>query len=234
MEHSPPPFFVRGPAPLVRLAFFASLSLTLLVLDARFRYAEGLRSVLALAAYPLQQAARMPVARKLDGMRDKIALREVAGRVLPPEIAERPKQPYRAPEVAPFVGDDRPDWIAAALEPAALRATGFFDPDRVAQLVRRCRSGRVTGMREAMALVGIMTTQALHSSLYSRPAGSWPDEATDPLQHGGVFQLGRTPGHAWRHRKSVRAGGRVEADQRRAECVRMSGVPSWARTEPSA
>jgi rod shape-determining protein MreC len=61
VEHTPPPFFVRGPAPLVRLAFFASLSLTLLVLDARFRYAEGLRSVLALAAYPLQQAARLPV-----------------------------------------------------------------------------------------------------------------------------------------------------------------------------
>ena len=62
MEHTPPPFFVRGPAPLVRLAFFASLSLTLLVLDARFGYAESLRSVLSLAAYPLQQAARMPVA----------------------------------------------------------------------------------------------------------------------------------------------------------------------------
>jgi len=62
VEHTPPPFFVRGPAPLVRLAFFASLSLTLLVLDARFRYAENLRSVLSLAAYPLQQAARVPVA----------------------------------------------------------------------------------------------------------------------------------------------------------------------------
>jgi rod shape-determining protein MreC len=62
MEHTPPPFFVRGPAPLVRLAFFASLSLTLLVLDARFGYAEAIRSVLALAAYPIQQAARLPVA----------------------------------------------------------------------------------------------------------------------------------------------------------------------------
>jgi len=62
VEHTPPPFFVRGPAPLVRLAFFASLSLTLLVLDARFRYAENLRSVLSLAAYPLQQVARVPVA----------------------------------------------------------------------------------------------------------------------------------------------------------------------------
>jgi len=61
MEHSPPPFFKRGPAPLVRLFFFASLSLALLVLDARFRYAEGLRSTLALAAYPLQRAATAPI-----------------------------------------------------------------------------------------------------------------------------------------------------------------------------
>ena len=61
MEHSPPPFFKRGPAPLVRLFFFASLSLALLVLDARFRYAEGVRGVLALAAYPLQRAATAPV-----------------------------------------------------------------------------------------------------------------------------------------------------------------------------
>jgi rod shape-determining protein MreC len=61
MEHTPPPFFKRGPAPLVRLFFFASLSLALLVLDARFRYVEGLRSVLALAAYPLQRAATAPI-----------------------------------------------------------------------------------------------------------------------------------------------------------------------------
>jgi rod shape-determining protein MreC len=61
MEHSPPPFFKRGPAPLVRLFFFASMSLALLVLDARFRYAEGLRSGLALVAYPLQRAATAPI-----------------------------------------------------------------------------------------------------------------------------------------------------------------------------
>lgn len=62
MEHTPPPFFNRGPAPLVRLAFFASLSLALLVLDARFRYAEGLRSAIAYAVYPLQTLATLPAA----------------------------------------------------------------------------------------------------------------------------------------------------------------------------
>jgi rod shape-determining protein MreC len=60
MEHSPPPFFKRGPAPLVRLFFFASLSLALLIVDARFRYAEGLRNSLALVAYPLQRLATLP------------------------------------------------------------------------------------------------------------------------------------------------------------------------------
>jgi len=61
MEHSPPPFFKRGPAPLVRLFFFASLSLALLVLDARFQYGQGLRAMLALVAYPLQVVATAPI-----------------------------------------------------------------------------------------------------------------------------------------------------------------------------
>lgn len=61
MEHTPPPFFRRGPAPVVRLAFFASLSFALLILDARFRYVDGLRDVLALAAYPFQKAATAPI-----------------------------------------------------------------------------------------------------------------------------------------------------------------------------
>jgi rod shape-determining protein MreC len=62
MEHTSPAFFKRGPAPLVRLTFFALLSVALIVLDARFRYAEGLRSALALAAQPFQMIATAPVA----------------------------------------------------------------------------------------------------------------------------------------------------------------------------
>ena len=61
MEHQPPPFFNRGPAPLVRLGFFVSLAVLLLVLDARFRYVESVRQVVALAAYPLQRIAMVPV-----------------------------------------------------------------------------------------------------------------------------------------------------------------------------
>jgi rod shape-determining protein MreC len=62
MEHTPPPFFKRGPAPVVRLTFFALLSLALIVLDARFRYADGLRNALALVTQPLQMVALAPAA----------------------------------------------------------------------------------------------------------------------------------------------------------------------------
>jgi len=61
MELQPPPFFNRGPAPLVRLTFFVALAFLLMVLDARFRYAEALRAALALAAYPIQRLALAPV-----------------------------------------------------------------------------------------------------------------------------------------------------------------------------
>jgi rod shape-determining protein MreC len=61
VEYQPPPFFNRGPAPLVRVTFFVSLAILLMVLDARFRYAENVRQVVALAAYPLQRIAMAPV-----------------------------------------------------------------------------------------------------------------------------------------------------------------------------
>lgn len=61
MEQHPPPFFNRGPAPLARLMFFVVLALLLMVLDARFHYAEPLRAGLALFAYPIQRLALAPV-----------------------------------------------------------------------------------------------------------------------------------------------------------------------------
>ena len=60
MEHQPPPLFARGPAPLVRLAFFAGLAVLIMVLDARFRYAEALRQGISLIGYPLQLVALAP------------------------------------------------------------------------------------------------------------------------------------------------------------------------------
>lgn len=56
----PPAFFHRGPSPLVRLTFFALISLALLFADTRYRYLEQVRQVAAVFVYPLQRAAQFP------------------------------------------------------------------------------------------------------------------------------------------------------------------------------
>jgi asparagine synthase (glutamine-hydrolysing) len=125
-------------------------------------------------------AARLPAERKLAEMRDKVALREVAADLLPPAIAARPKRPYRAPEVAPFFAPDAPDWVEELLSPAALAETGIWDRQRVDGLLRRCRGGRATGMREGMAFVGILSTQVWHRTFGSHGADPYPAESAEP------------------------------------------------------
>lgn len=58
--HTPPPFFKRGPAPLVRLCIYGLIALSLLVSDLRLRYLDVFRQGLSVLAYPLQMAAATP------------------------------------------------------------------------------------------------------------------------------------------------------------------------------
>ena len=125
-------------------------------------------------------AAAIPENRKLDGEADKIALREVAARLLPPGIAARAKQPYRAPEVAPFFAAGAPDWVVDCISPLALADTGIWDGARVAALIRRCRSGRATGVREGMALIGVLSSQLWHRQFVGRARDAYPAETAKP------------------------------------------------------
>lgn len=77
VDHSTPPFFKRGLAPLVRLAFFVCLSLALLVIDQRFKTLEILRAVVNTALYPLQQLAYQPVEFARGGSRYFVSLTEL-------------------------------------------------------------------------------------------------------------------------------------------------------------
>ena len=61
MDHQPPPFFKRGPAPLAQLSFYAALSLALIFIDSRFQTLELLRQGVSLFTHPVQQLAHAPV-----------------------------------------------------------------------------------------------------------------------------------------------------------------------------
>lgn len=61
MENTPPPFFNRGLNPNVRLAFFALLSLGLIVTDLHYSYLNAFRGAIAAVIHPLQQAINGPL-----------------------------------------------------------------------------------------------------------------------------------------------------------------------------
>jgi asparagine synthase (glutamine-hydrolysing) len=125
-------------------------------------------------------AASLPAERKLAGLEEKVALRELAADLLPAEIVSRSKQPYRAPEVAPFFADGAPDWVEESLSDPALEEVGIWDGQRVEGLLRRCRAGRATGFREGMALIGILSTQLWHRAFFRPGLDAYPPETDEP------------------------------------------------------
>lgn len=104
-------------------------------------------------------AASVPPGVQLKGLLEKNLLRRAARDLLPARIAARPKQPYRAPDSASFAGHGTPDYVAQALSPATIRASGLFNPAAVERLAAKCSAQGVSGFRDNTAFVGILSTQ---------------------------------------------------------------------------
>ena len=60
IDHAPPPFFKRGPAPLALLTFYIAVSLAIFVVDLRLQSLEILRQSLSLVIDPVQRVAQTP------------------------------------------------------------------------------------------------------------------------------------------------------------------------------
>ena len=113
----------------------------------------------------VELCASLPPRAKLKGLREKHLLREAVRQDLPECITDRPKQPYRAPDAASFLGGDAPDYVEELLSQEAICRAGLFDPRPVAKLAQKCRSGAVMGQRDGMAVTGILSAQLLDSLL---------------------------------------------------------------------
>ena len=107
--------------------------------------------------------AHLPHRLKLRGLRDKVALRHLASRFLPAEIWQRPKQPYRAPMTSVLFGENAPDYVEPLLSASSLARSGLVNSGLAGRLVAKARrgAGRMSGEREEMALVGLLTLQLL-------------------------------------------------------------------------
>jgi len=122
-------------------------------------------------------ANSLPSSYKLRGLDEKHVLKLAARGLVPDEIVDRPKQPYRAPDASSFTGAGAPDWVAEMVSEQAIAAAGVFDPVAVRRLWRKVQSLPSHGPycnADNMALVGVLSTGLLHQQLIAaapvRPA----------------------------------------------------------------
>ena len=112
---------------------------------------------------------RLPSRWKIRGLTEKYLLRRAVTDWLPPRIATRTKQPYRAPDSESFFVDGKPlDYVAELLSPARVQDSGYFEPQQVAKLLEKCRSGAALGFADNMAFVTVLTAQLVHAQFVAR------------------------------------------------------------------
>jgi asparagine synthase (glutamine-hydrolysing) len=108
-------------------------------------------------------AGRLPPRLKMKVLNEKYILKRATSDLLPAFLQSRPKQPYRAMEVPSFFDTQkrraRFDWVDEMLSPGAVKEAGLFNPGAVEKLAQKAREGGVVGVKDAMALVSILSTQ---------------------------------------------------------------------------
>jgi asparagine synthase (glutamine-hydrolysing) len=127
---------------------------------------------------------------KLHGLTEKWILRQVAGRILPKQIANRPKTMFRASLAQTFLGPQRPAWVDQLLSPESLRATGYFDVVSVLrQRSLQTMLPRLTPARFIfdVALTCVVSTQLWHhiycgGGLCDLPTWEPPVPRTEPAR----------------------------------------------------
>jgi len=103
-------------------------------------------------------ASKLPPTLKMRILNEKYLLKRCAADCIPASVRNRHKQPYRAPDGDSFYRQ-KADYVEELLSPGRLARDGIFDAARVSRLVSKFRSGQAIGIKDNMALVGILSTQ---------------------------------------------------------------------------
>ncbi len=104
----------------------------------------------------------------MKALDEKYVLKRAAESLLPRSIRKRFKQPYRAPEAKSFFAGPAREYVAALLAPERIRAHGVFQPAAVEKLVEKVRRGGAIGIKDNMALVGVLSTQLVMEQFIGR------------------------------------------------------------------
>lgn len=126
----------------------------------------------------IEFANRLDPRLKMKVLREKYLLKRAMQDRVPAAILARHKQPYRAPDADSFRNTAGSDYVAGLLDPAYVRECGYFDPQKVALLKKKLDKGLISSAKDNMALVGVLSTQAVHKLFiedYATNIGQYAD-----------------------------------------------------------
>ncbi|HEY9658442.1 MAG TPA: asparagine synthase C-terminal domain-containing protein, partial [Allocoleopsis sp.] len=134
---------------------------------------------------------RLPAKLKMRGLNEKWLLRQLASKLLPPEIWQRRKRPYRAPIHRSFFHANTPDYVTELLSDSALQESGLFNLQAIAQLKRKAESSMPMSEVDDMAIAGVLSSQLVYQQFVKEfPARLSRLTATDRIKvvYGGMKQ----------------------------------------------
>ncbi len=108
-----------------------------------------------------EYAAQIPASLKLQSLNEKAILKKSVADLLPANILQRPKQPYRAPDSASFAGARGRELVAEHLESDTSLNHDVWNLQRLPALVRKWQAGRMTSVRDNQAFVGLLSGRVL-------------------------------------------------------------------------
>lgn len=80
---------------------------------------------------------------------------------MPSSILHRHKQPHRAPEGRGFFADSGNGYVEDVLSFRRVEMEGIVDASSMSQLIDKCSAGCAIGVKDDMAIVGILSTKLI-------------------------------------------------------------------------
>ncbi|MBN2764179.1 MAG: asparagine synthase (glutamine-hydrolyzing) [Bacteroidales bacterium] len=121
----------------------------------------------------------LPADVKLRGLTEKWLLKKYSRELVPQEIWQRNKRPYRAPICRSFFNNESPEYLQELLSEEKIDQFGFFSTDRVKNLLKKATSVRALSEMDDMAIAGILSTQLVEQlfcrSFQKRAETVWPN-----------------------------------------------------------
>lgn len=135
----------------------------------RMSLAHGVENRCPFLDHDVVRAALASNLRFDDGFTEKRLLRLAFADVLPPEIVQRRKFPYRAPDAVAFQ-QGRPDWLELVLSEVELRKLPFLDQRFASALATKAltRPPEQISTKEDQAFVFLLSIAILHRDFVMR------------------------------------------------------------------